>query len=144
MLLDLHKFARQLVFGWKIYLGLDVGSPRVYCLQVDREGNVVSEECPLPTLCFFYDTFCYFQLGIEFPDATPIGWSHKSEILIGLKKMGDEYIIKLPDSEFAVKPDTLEKAFYELQFEDIRTNLKMPWTDGKKRQFGFHVPKNAD
>src|SRR5262249_27999391 len=90
---ELLTFARQLVVGWRAYLGAP--EQTVYCLEVDRAGKVIGDRSCSPTLCFCFDTFSYFMLGMEFPSPTPPGWAYRTEVQIGIKKTGDEFIVKL-------------------------------------------------
>jgi hypothetical protein len=136
---ELQDFAKQLVAGWREYLGAP--ELTVYCLDVDRNGNIIGERSGYPTPCFCFDTFSYFDLGMEFPSPTPPGWAYNMEAHVGIKKIGDDFIVKLSEGrEFQVQRDNIEKEFYEPFFQDVRTLLATPWTEGNRVPFGFRVP----
>jgi hypothetical protein len=136
---EITGFARLLVKGWRTYLG-DPGLA-VYCQEVDRSGNVIGNQKWQPEPCFCLDTFWYFDLGMQFPSPTPPGWAYSVQTRIGLKQIGDDYVIKHGDEgQYHVREDNIEQGFYEPFFQEISKLLERSWTEERRSRFGFSVP----
>jgi hypothetical protein len=125
---------------------LDAPPTAVYGYEVDRAHDIVGDRRAVPNLCFCFDAYWYFVLGIEFP--TPLGLGdlqlpghYQIEHLLGVRKMsdGDGFNIKLPDgSEFLIDSPVKQTEFYQRMYEDLKDALSIPWTEEQKK-FGFHA-----
>ena len=135
---ECHTFAILLVSLLKTYLGCPDGVLHFY--EVDREHNL-REETRGPNLCFCFDSYWYFSLGIDFPYAEPVaaalGPAYHIRVEIGIKKIGSEFSIRLPEKDFRVAAPADANHFCEHVFESLKGLLERPWTEPRKTTIGF-------
>lgn len=132
---ECNRFATQLVQGLRGYLGSPIDA--VYCVEVDREHRTLGKQMELPALCYCYDTFWYFCLGFDF--LSPEN-GYKIELLIGIKKIGNGFTVKLPVRDYQIDRDD-QTEFYEQLYNALKEDLSRPWTQEAPKTFGFTMSK---
>jgi hypothetical protein len=70
-----------------------------------------------------------------------IGPAYEVGVIVGLKKVGKGFTVKLPEKDFQIENEGEQTAFYAYLYNALKEDLSLPWTQKSPKVLGFVPPK---